>query len=185
MPVKSELTPKQKQFCLEYLIDLNATQAAIRAGYSKKTANIQASQNLTKLNIQAEIAKLKKNRAENTGVTAERVVKELERIGFYDINDFINDHGVSGFTHKNLKEVDGKVISSVETKRDSQGNITNKIEFHSKVKALHLLKDHTGGFGKNKEKDSGNIIVDKMLINISRMSPEELEMEEKRLDEVD
>jgi phage terminase small subunit len=55
----SKLTDKQEMFCKEYLIDLNATQAAIRAGYSKKTANEQGSQNLVKLSIQKRIAELK------------------------------------------------------------------------------------------------------------------------------
>jgi phage terminase small subunit len=50
--MKDKLTTKQKIFCQEYLIDLNATQAAIRAGYSKRTANEQGSQNLAKLSIQ-------------------------------------------------------------------------------------------------------------------------------------
>lgn len=52
---KNGLTPKQMRFCEEYMIDMNGTQAAIRAGYSERTANEQASQLLAKLNIQAEI----------------------------------------------------------------------------------------------------------------------------------
>lgn len=71
---KSELTPKQQRFCEEYLIDLNATQAAIRAGYSEKTAQEQASRLLSNVMVQAAIDAGKKQRSANTGITAERVL---------------------------------------------------------------------------------------------------------------
>ena len=63
------LTDKQEMFCREYLIDLNATQAAIRAGYSAKTANRIAAQNLSKLDIQNRIAELKTKRNEVVGLS--------------------------------------------------------------------------------------------------------------------
>ena len=74
------LTDKQKMFCKEYLIDLNATQACIRAGYSKKTAKVIGSQNLSKLNIQEEITKLMKKREDKVELTAEKVLKDIERV---------------------------------------------------------------------------------------------------------
>jgi len=73
MPSKT-LSPKQQRFVEEYLIDLNATQAAIRAGYSKKTARAIASENLAKPNIQEAIAKAKQERSEATKVDAEWVL---------------------------------------------------------------------------------------------------------------
>lgn len=76
----TDLNPKQKVFCEEYLIDLNATQAAIRAGYSKKTANVQAAQLLAKLNIQARVEQLKQKRSEKTGVTVDWVVSHLREL---------------------------------------------------------------------------------------------------------
>ena len=71
------LRPKQKMFCKEYLIDLNATQAAIRAGYSKKTAAEIGRQNLIKLDIQAEIEKAMAKRAARVELTADTVLKDI------------------------------------------------------------------------------------------------------------
>lgn len=79
-----KLTDKQKRFCEEYLIDLNATQAAIRAGYSEKTADRIANQNLRKIEVQQYVQKLMTERSEQTGVTAEKVIKELKKIAFSD-----------------------------------------------------------------------------------------------------
>lgn len=71
-------TSKQALFCMEYIVDLNGTQAAIRAGYSSRTAKVQASQLLTKLNIQAAVQFLKEERAKKTEVTQEFVVNGLK-----------------------------------------------------------------------------------------------------------
>lgn len=81
----AKLTAKQEIFCREYIIDLNATQAAIRAGYSKKTANRIASENLSKLDIQKKIQELQQERAERTEITQDKVLKELAGIGFAPI----------------------------------------------------------------------------------------------------
>ena len=79
------LTEKQKRFCEEYLIDLNATQAAIRAGYSKKTANRIAAENLSKLDIQNYLKELMQERSERTGITADTVLEELKKIALSDV----------------------------------------------------------------------------------------------------
>lgn len=71
------LTPKQETFCREYLIDLNGTQAAIRAGYSEKTANEQASRLLADVNIREIIQNSMDARAEVTLITAEDVLKDI------------------------------------------------------------------------------------------------------------
>lgn len=81
----AKLTAKQERFCIEYIIDLNATQAAIRAGYSKKTANRIASENLSKLDIQRKIQELQQERSERTEITQDKVLKELAGIGFAPI----------------------------------------------------------------------------------------------------
>lgn len=77
---KPKLTNKQKAFVDEYIIDLNATQAAIRAGYSEKTANVIAAQILAKLSIQEEIAKAIAERSKRTQVNADWVLKNLQEI---------------------------------------------------------------------------------------------------------
>ena len=74
------MTDKQARFCEEYMIDLNATQAAIRAGYSPKTANEQAARLLANVSIQNRIAQLQAEQSRRTGVSADRVVRELSLI---------------------------------------------------------------------------------------------------------
>ncbi|WP_213469940.1 terminase small subunit, partial [Paenibacillus dendritiformis] len=83
------LTAKQKAFVQEYLIDLNATQAAIRAGYSAKTARKIGQENLTKPDIQKAIQEAMDARAKRTEITADRVLQELAKIGFANITDYL------------------------------------------------------------------------------------------------
>lgn len=80
MITTQELTDKQARFCEEYLIDLNATQAAIRAGYSEKTANRIASELLSKLDIQEKIAELKAERSKRTEITQDSFIQELAAV---------------------------------------------------------------------------------------------------------
>ena len=80
----TKLTEKQKRFCEEYLTDLNATQAAIRAGYSQKTADRIGSENLKKLEIKNYLQNLMQERSERTGITSDNVLKELEKVAFSD-----------------------------------------------------------------------------------------------------
>ena len=76
----ASLTAKQQRFVEEYLIDLNATQAAIRAGYSKKTAAVIGAQNLIKLNIQKAIQEAQNKRSERTEITQEYVLKSIHSV---------------------------------------------------------------------------------------------------------
>lgn len=85
-----KLTPKQQMFVKEYLIDLNATQAAIRTGYSEKTAQEQASRLLSNVIIKNEIQKHMDKRSEKTGIDGIRVLAEIECMAFYDPADYIN-----------------------------------------------------------------------------------------------
>ena len=85
----AKLTPKQRFFCDEYLIDLNATQAAIRAGYSPISARDIGCKNLTNPYIKAHIEKRMANRKERTEITQDMVLKELARIGFANIDDYV------------------------------------------------------------------------------------------------
>lgn len=85
MITMQELTDRQARFCEEYLIDLNATQAAIRAGYSEKTANRIASELLSKLDIQEKIAELKAERAKRTEMTQDSVIQELAAVARAEI----------------------------------------------------------------------------------------------------
>jgi phage terminase small subunit len=83
------MTPKQERFVEEYLVDLNATQAAIRAGYSADTARQIASENLSKPAIADAIAERRAALSEATALTAERVLRELSLIGFANMQDYM------------------------------------------------------------------------------------------------
>lgn len=80
MGESSELTAKQKQFCEEYIIDLNGAQAAIRAGYSEKTAKQTASENLTKPNIQEYLRELQQKRQKRTAINQDYVLNKLQKV---------------------------------------------------------------------------------------------------------
>jgi phage terminase small subunit len=172
---KRKLTPKQKLFVKEYLIDLNATQAAIRAGYSEKTAYRTGADNLKKPQIQAELEKAMKAREKRTEITQDRVLKELAKIGFADIKDFLSyrtektvvDVDADGteiigyqqiINAKSSDEVDGTVISEVSLARDG----TFKFKLQDKIKALEMMCKHLGMF-IDKREISGNINVNNPL----------------------
>ena len=89
----ANLTPKQQRFVEEYLIDLNATQAAIRAGYSEKTAKVIAAQNLSKLNVQEAIEEAQSKRTEQTQIDSAYVLKRLVEIDQMDVLDIMDDDG--------------------------------------------------------------------------------------------
>ena len=81
------LTPKQEAFCRHYIVDMNATQAAIHAGYSKSSAAVAGSDNLRKPNIVAAIKMLKAERVERVTVTADEVVRELASVALIPVDD--------------------------------------------------------------------------------------------------
>jgi len=89
----SDLTDKQRLFIAEYLIDLNATQAAIRAGYSEDSARQIGTENLSKPSIAEEIDRRLKRRADKLEITAEKVLQELAKMAFVDPRKFYNLDG--------------------------------------------------------------------------------------------
>lgn len=141
------LTKKQKIFVDEYLIDLNATQAAIRAGYSTETAAVIGCENLIKPNIKSSIDKALAERSKRTGVNADRIILELAKIAFVNPTDVINmdEATVRGDANRD----DTAAISSVKVKTipTEDGNITEReVKTYDKIKALELLGKHTGMF---------------------------------------
>ena len=93
MAKTAKLTEKQQRFVEEYLIDLNATQAAIRAGYSAKTADQQGSRLLANVKVQQAIAERMAERSKRTGVNQDRVVLELSKIAFLKMTDVVDRNG--------------------------------------------------------------------------------------------
>lgn len=178
------LTPKQKRFCDEYLIDLNATQAAIRAGYSPKTAEQTASRLLRNVKVQEYIAKRQKELSRSTEITQERVIKELALIAFSNNADYA--HVVekklqveAGGTLVDVLDKDGNPVMyrtvepvlteelTEEQKRAlaviKKGRDGLEVKSCDKVKALELLGKHLG------------IFTDKIEANVNDTTRSELQ----------
>ncbi len=142
------LTDKQEMFCREYLIDLNATQAAIRAGYSEKTANRTGSENLSKPDIAQRIIDLKSERNERVEVNADYVLRRLVEIDEMDVLDILKDDGGLKMVHEWPKvwrtTLSGLDILTTVTNFDetTMENILKKIKWPDKVKNLELLGKH-------------------------------------------
>lgn len=144
MAKKAKLTEKQQRFVDEYLIDLNATQAAIRAGYSVKTANEQGSQNLAKLSIQQAIAEQMAERSKRTGINQDRVVLELAKIALVKMTDIVDSQGR---IKSDASPDDLACIESVkykESESDTGSSVEREVKIASKLKALELLGKHLG-----------------------------------------
>lgn len=145
--IMAELTPKQERFCEEYLIDLNATQAAIRAGYSEKTAREQAAQNLSKLNIQEKIAELKAERSKRTEITQDRVIKELAAMAFAKATDYAQIASNTVFI-KSTAELTPEQQAGIVGIKQTQAGIEVKLD---KTRALEMLGRHLGMFNDKLE----------------------------------
>ena len=156
------MTQKQKRFIEEYLIDLNATQAAIRAGYSPDTAKSIGSENLTKPDIQARIARAMAERSRRTGVNADRVVMELAKIAFVNAKDVI-DSDTATVRPDALPE-DTAAIQSVKVKTFGEDGLEREIKMADKLKALELLGKHLGMF-KDRVELSGSLETEKTKLD--------------------
>lgn len=161
------LTPKQEMFCKEYIIDFNATRAAIEAGYSEKTASVIATQNLGKLYIQEYIAQLMKKREERTEITADMVVVELAKIAFHDIRKLYDEHG-NMIAVQDLDDESAATIASFKSRKEKTGkdasdyDIIDEYKRIDKLKSLELLGRHLAMFTDVK-KHEGEITVNKGL----------------------
>lgn len=114
-----KLTAKQEVFCREYLLEYNATKAAIKAGYSVKAAGPIGSRLLTYANIQSEIKKLQSNLSETAGISALRVLNELKAIAFSNASDF-REGWLTLKQFNSLTEEQKSSISEISTKKESR-----------------------------------------------------------------
>ena len=164
---EKKMTPKQKRFCDEYLIDLNATQAAIRAGYKEKFAHTNAPKLLQNTTIKAKIDELMQERAKRTEITQDRVLKELAIIAFSNAADYaavVDEETyveVEGEWIKLLDD-DGNPVMKRTVKPVLTGSLTDEqkralsvikkgrdgfeVKPYDKVRALELLGKHLGMF---------------------------------------
>lgn len=154
-PEAVALAARRSRFVDEYLIDLNGSQAAIRAGYSEKGANASAARLLANVSIQAAIQERMKDREQRTEITQDRVLKELARIGFADLREIFTSTG-------HIKRPDewsdamGAAVSSIEVVVRPSGEVdeegrpevehVHKIRLWDKNSALEKIAKHLGMF---------------------------------------
>ena len=143
----AKLNARYKRFCEEFIIDLNGTQAYLRAGY-KVSATVAASAAydlLRKPEIQSYIQKLKSDRSDRTTVTSDRVLKELSRMAFSDVAEIV-ESGAEGLQLKDISKLDRDTtaaISEIGEFRSEKGNKFS-LKMHNKLGALTLLMQHLG-----------------------------------------
>lgn len=166
------LTPKQSLFIKEYLIDLNATQAAIRAGYSKKTAEIIGHENIRKPKIAAAIQEEINKRAERAELSADMVINELRLIAFADMQNYVSvneDGSMQAKTWDEMPEGASRAVAEVKEIRRimSAGKGSGEeivlecrlgYKHHSKIQALELLGNHLGMW-KDVQQHSGGLTI--------------------------
>lgn len=156
---KTGLTPKQALFVREYLVDLNATQAAARAGYSKRTASEQSARLLGDVRIQEALNAATKKRSEKVGFSAENTLKELQNIVHFNIKNVFDNDGKL----KSIKDLDDSVasaIASVEfsTNLEGDGSRIIKLRPYDKTKAVDMAMKHFGLFEKDNEQQ-GSVVA--------------------------
>ncbi|PND34542.1 terminase small subunit [Achromobacter pulmonis] len=164
------LTDKQRRFVDEYLVDLNATQAAIRAGYSQKTAGQIGEQNLKKLEISRAVQEAQAARSKRTEITQDMVLRELAKIGFSDIRKIVrwgktelrvtdagDDDGevteaYHGLALVGADDIDDDTAAAIS--EISEGREGLKVKLHDKKGALVDIGRHLGMF-KDRIEHSG------------------------------
>jgi len=173
MKTKKLLTTKQKLFCKEYLVDLNGTQAAIRSGYSEKTARVIGQENLQKPALKDEIQKNIKKLTDKVELQAEEILKNLKSIIDFDIKDLLTwdtklikigtDKGTGDDVYeyhpvvllKEPSEVNGKLISEISI--SSRGTLT--IKTHNKLDAIEKGMKYLGMFEKDNAQNQTDLQI--------------------------
>lgn len=171
-----ELTPKQQRFVDEYMVDCNGTQAAIRAGYSKRTANEQAAQLLAKLSIRKAIEERRQALSQEVQADLSRTVRELIYVAYADVGMLYDNEGrmlpiqdwpecvrraVKSIKYIPVYQETGKVRKIVKYRLEPT--------FFDKNAALHMLMRHQGGYDEDNQQRRPNI-VDEIL---SKLTPKD------------
>jgi phage terminase small subunit len=170
-----ELNEKQIRFCEEYIIDLNATQAAIRAGYSEKTARNIATALLSKVHIQAHLQKIRRRIEGKLHISQERVLQEYARIAFSDIRKLYNDSNAL-LSIQDLDDDAAAAIAGVEVFEEFSGKGENKIHIGNTVKlkmwdkkgALDSICKVMGYNAPDKMEHSGAVTIESTQYRIKR-----------------
>lgn len=189
------LTERQKRFCDEYLIDLNATQAAIRAGYSEKYAATNTTKLLKNTNIEEYLRQRQQKRMERTEITQDMVLRELAIIAFSNAADYANvvekratanvDGVLIPLTDENGEPLMYRTVEPVLTEELTEdqkkalavikkGRDGFEVKPYDKVRALELIGKHLGMWGKT-EKDNEEQLarIEKIKAETSRIKGED------------
>jgi phage terminase small subunit len=168
------LNARQRNFIDEYLVDLNATKAAIRAGYSEKTAHVIGCENLKKPNILSAIQDRRDQLAAKAGVTQERVVEEYAKIAFLDPQLLFDDDGhllpIQSIPKEVAAAIGGLDVSQRQTSQgeDPEWETVKKIKLIDKKGALDSLARHLGLFERDNKQRLGDALeslLDKIASN--------------------
>lgn len=144
------ISDRDMLFIDEYMVDMDAKNAAIRAGYKPSTANTASewirSENPTKPRVREEILRRMADRSRRLGVTADRVILELARIAFADLSGIIDLE--TGEVYPDADKSDLSAVASVKIKTTVSGNTEREIRMTDKTRAIELLGKHLGMFEK-------------------------------------
>lgn len=157
------LTDKQERFCLEYIKDLNATQAAIRAGYSEKTAKEIGCENLTKPNISARIDEMKKEIQDEVRFEVKEWVSEHLNIINTTPLEALESTG-SGFTFKDIDDFPEHLRASIKKISFKKG-VGMEIELYDKQKSLDALGKWMGAYQQHNEQKKPGALTEDQIIN--------------------
>jgi phage terminase small subunit len=171
--MSEKLSEKQKEFCRQYLIDLNGTQAAIRAGYSARTANEQAARLLAKVSVRSHLEKLMQERAQRTEIDADWMLKRLAQDATADLADLYDDLGQL----KPVKEWPMAwrtgLVAGVETVQERDGFspegdpafvTVRKVKLADRAKMLEMIGRHVGVQAfKDRLEHSGKVGLESLI----------------------
>ena len=157
------MTPKQARFAAEYLIDLNATQAAVRAGYSTKTAFAQGSRLLRNVEVARVVAEGQAKRLESADLSATRVLEEIRRLALSNVRDLFDEGGnlrpIHTLTAEQAACIGGiEVIIKNAKAGDGITDTIHKIKIWDKPKSLEILAKHFALLTERIEHSGGMVI---------------------------
>ena len=162
---KQKLTDKQQRFIDEYLVDLNATKAAIRAGYSEKTAGWIGPRLVTKSHIQEAIQKGRAALSKRTGITQERVLAEYAKLAFFDPRKLFDDDG-RPLPIKNLDDDTAAAVAGLEVCIKGNGEMgigeVQKVKVADKKGALDSIARHLGMFNDKLDVKVTDALADRL-----------------------
>jgi len=177
------LSAKHKRFVQEYMVDLNGTQAAIRAGYSPKSASEQAYDLLRKPQIQEALAEQVRARSERCKLTADQVIRELMKLAFGNLGDYhvLSESGLASLDLSKITNDQWAALKRIKIKQYADGKgedardvIETEIEMHDKKGPLIELGKHLGLFrgegNVSKEADALKVTADKQQRHVDHLA---------------